>query len=95
MLNSSRTYDAGARSVAMSNQLTTLNDISQLSSSRRAYSTAKAYPKPTTKTHFAAATSIFIKHKGSLQDKDKGVEKMLNEYNVKQNLSSLVEKEQD
>jgi hypothetical protein len=38
------------------------------------------------KTHFKAATSIFMNHKGSLQDSDKGIEKLLNDHKVKQNL---------
>lgn len=38
------------------------------------------------KTHFKAATSVFMNNKGSLEDKDKTVEKILNDFSVKRNL---------
>ncbi len=38
------------------------------------------------KTHFKAATSIFLGHKGALEDRDKSVEKILNDFSVKRNL---------
>jgi len=34
-----------------------------------------------------------MNHKGSLEDKDLSILKMLNEYSVKRNLKSLLEKE--
>lgn len=42
------------------------------------------------KTHFKAATSIFLNHRGSLEDTDRSVEKILNDFTVKRNLQQLL-----
>lgn len=49
------------------------------------------------KTHFKAATSIFLDHHGSLKHRHddettKQIEKMLNDQNVKKNLQNILEK---
>ena len=49
------------------------------------------------KTHFKAATSVFLNHQGSLKHKDgdetaRMIEKLLNENNVKENLKSILDK---
>jgi hypothetical protein len=44
------------------------------------------------KTHFKAAMSIFLGHPGVLDDKDKSIEKVLNDFNVKRNYKLLIEK---
>lgn len=35
------------------------------------------------KTHFKAATSVFLGHEGVLKDTDKGLEKALNDFTVR------------
>ncbi|CDW79091.1 UNKNOWN [Stylonychia lemnae] len=45
------------------------------------------------KTHFKAATSIFLNHQGSLEDKDKSIEKLLNDFSVKRNLQQIITSE--
>jgi hypothetical protein len=49
------------------------------------------------KTHFKAATSVFLNHQGSLKHKDgdetaRMIEKILNENNVKDNLKNILDK---
>jgi len=41
-------------------------------------------PSMHVKTHFKAATSVFLGHQGSLEDKDKTVEKILNDFSVQE-----------
>ena len=47
---------------------------------------ADLIPSLHVKTHFKAANSIFLNQRGSLEDKGKTVEKILNEFSVKRNL---------
>lgn len=78
------------------------NDISRISNGNQK-NQGDAFPeivKPTDlvpslhlKTHFKAATSVFMNHKGSLEDKDKTVEKILNDFSVKRNLQLKLEQE--
>lgn len=54
-------------------------------------------PKLHEKTHFKAATSVFLDHKGSLRHQEthetgKHIEKMLNDFHVKRNLQDIMDK---
>jgi len=52
---------------------------------------SEIFPDLHLKTHFKAATSIFMDHSGSLQDKDRKVEKLLTDYSVKRDLRAMME----
>jgi hypothetical protein len=53
-------------------------------------------PKLHDKTHFKAATSVFLNHQGSLKHSDeevgRKVEKILNDHTVKRNLQGILER---